>query len=76
MLASSPGHSHVFSVEKREGLVSKITCVTYRVERVYRESLIASGRVKGHLDSSHSQQVSDKVEPMANECGTILSVCR
>ena len=48
--------------EKREGLVSKIMCVTRRVESVYRESLVESGQVKGHLtlDSSRSQQVSDK----------------
>ena len=55
--------------EKRAGLVYKITCMTRRVE-----SLIASGQVKGHLslDSSRSQQVSDKAKPMANECGTIF----
>ena len=59
--------------EKREGLVSKITCMTRR-----RESLIARGQVKGHLtlDSSRSQQVGDKAKPMVYECGTILLVGR
>ena len=35
-----------------------------------RESLIASGQVKGHLtlDSSRSQKVSDKAKSMAKEC--------
>ena len=51
--------------QKREGLVSKVTCVMRCVE-----SLIASGQVKGHLilDCSRSQQVSDKAKPMAKEC--------
>ena len=40
--------------------------------------LIARGQVKGQLclDSSRSQQVSDKGATMANECGTILLGCR
>ena len=44
--------------EKREGVVHKITCMTYP----HRETLIASGRLKGHLVSehSHSQLVRDK----------------
>ena len=41
-------------------------------------NLIARGQVKGQLclDSSRSQQVSDKGATMANECGMILLGCR
>ena len=56
--------------EKREGLVREITCVTYP----QRETLIASGRAKGHQVSERSrlQQVGGKALKLQTECSTIL----
>ena len=61
--------------EKREGLapgmVREITCVTYPH---IRETLIASGRAKGHQVSERSrlQQVGGKALKLQTECSTIL----
>ena len=56
--------------EKREGLVREVTCVTYP----HRETLIASGRAKGHQVSecSRLQQVGGKALKLQTECSTIL----
>ena len=60
----------MLQAEKREGLVREIMCVTYP----HRETLIVSGRAKGHQVSecSHLQQVKGEAPKLQTECSMIL----
>jgi hypothetical protein len=52
VLASSPGHSHVFNVTRRkwEGLVSKITCVTSSVMHIATKKMAAKQSYHSELN--------------------------
>ena len=69
---ATPSFFQCCTWEKWEGLVGEITGMMYMYP--HRETLIASGWVKGHQASEHyrSQQVRGKTLTLPTECGMIL----